>query len=119
MRWCGREVSGRRLCQNTDRIDDHESSYVAHRLLDVRGDFDLECCFAIALWSTEPHNNGVLKSLFIHIKFEFEGFQFAIDVVITVIDNASLSASLFTMSLKLFKRMKLIHLSYSIIASNF
>ena len=103
--------------QNTDRID-HESSYVAHRLLDVREGFDLECCFAIALWSTEPHNNGVLKSLFRHVKFGFKGFQFAIDVVIMIAVecNASLSASLIT--LKLFKRMRLIHFSYSFIASN-
>jgi hypothetical protein len=97
-------------------IDDHESySYIAHRLLDVRGDFDLECCFAMSLWSAEPRNNGLLTSLFIygisnepneHVKFELEGFQFdvvimsrsVIQLIMQAIDNASQSASLVTLN---------------------
>ena len=74
----------------------------------MRGDFDLECCFAMSLWSTEPHSNGLLISSFIyglsnepivneHVKFEFEGFQF--DIVITVghsVDNAILGILAFS-----------------------
>ena len=104
--------------QNTDiLIHDHESSYsyIAHRLLDVRGDFDLECCFVMSLWSAEPRNNGLLTSLFIyglsnepneHVKFELEGFQFdvvimsrsVIQLIMQAIDNASQSASIVTLN---------------------